>query len=231
VEYTPNNPLLLSGGRQEVISEHEIFKTQLNLTIRPGQKYQSYPDRKFNISNEAYPTIAVRYEGGLGGSSSNLNFHQFSASLWQGFDMGNVGHTSYYMNAGSFVDGDRISFVDYQHFNGNRLRYKLSALNPYGFGLLQYYDYSTNDSYAQFHLQHDFKGFILGKIPGLSNLNFDLILSGKALFTERNPYFEVSAGIDHIGIGKIRPLRVDYVYSINSVRSYGAFILGFDIPF
>ncbi len=145
--------------------------------------------------------------------------------------MGNVGRTSYYVNAGTFADADGMSFVDFQHFNGNRLRYKLEALNPYGFGLLQYYDYSTNKEYAQMHLQHDFKGFILGKIPGLSALNFDLILSGKALFTEYNPYFEASAGIDNIGFGKIRPLRIDYVYSMNSDRSYGAFVLGFDVPF
>ncbi|MFT6799296.1 MAG: hypothetical protein ACJAWA_001425, partial [Nonlabens sp.] len=88
------------------------------------------------------------------------------------------------------------------------------------------YDYSTNSDYAQFHLQHDFKGFVLGKIPGLNQLNYDLILSGKALFTDRKPYFEASAGIDNIGLGKFRPFRVDYVYSTTSGRSYGAFVVG-----
>ncbi len=65
-EYTANNPLQLSDGRQETITEHDLFKTQLNLTFRPGQKYQSYPDRKYNIGNEDYPTIRLRYEGGYG---------------------------------------------------------------------------------------------------------------------------------------------------------------------
>jgi hypothetical protein len=203
-----------------------LFKVGLGLTIYPGQKFQSYPDQKSNIRNEKYPAISLRYEGGLGADNSDNDFHQLSANLYQSFDMGNLGRSSYWANGGTFLGGDDISFVDFQHFNGNRLRYKLQALNPYGFGLLNYYDYSTNGDYAQFHLQHDFKGFILGKIPGLNQLNYDLILSGKALFTERKPYFETSAGIDNIGFGKFRPFRVDYVYSMTSDRSYGAFVVG-----
>ncbi|EAS20124.1 outer membrane protein [Flavobacteria bacterium BBFL7] len=226
VDYTRNNPLQLDNSRLALIDEHEMVKVGLGLTIRPGQKFQSYPDQKYNINNEKYPTITLNYEGALASDNSNYDYHQFRASLYQSFDMGNVGRSSYWVNGGTFINGDGISFLDYQHFNGNRLRYKLQALNPYGFGLLNYYDYSTNSDYAQVHLQHDFKGFILGKIPGLNKLNYDLILSGKALFTDRKPYFEASAGIDNIGFGKFRPFRVDYVHSITSGRSYGAFVVG-----
>ncbi|ALM19973.1 membrane protein [Nonlabens sp. MIC269] len=231
IDYTSNNPLSLDLGRQAIIDDHEILKTGVSLTIRPGQKYQSYPNQKFNISNEKYPTIILNYEGGFASNNDNYNFHQFKASLYQGFDLGNLGRTSYYANVGTFLNADNISFVDYQHFNGNRLRYKLQAVNPYGFGLLNYYDYSTNKDYAQLHVQHDFKGFILGKIPVLNQLNYDLILNGKALFTERKPYFELSAGIDNIGFGNFRPFRIDYLYSMTSGRNYGAFALGFNLGF
>jgi hypothetical protein len=226
VDYTSNNPLGLDNNRIALITEHELLKIGMSLTIRPGQKYQSYPNQKFNIRNEKYPSISLNYEGGLAASNKGNNFHQFSASLSQNFNLGNLGRSSYYINGGTFLNGDDISFVDFQHFNGNRMRFKTQALNPYSFGLLNYYDYSTNSSYAQIHLQHDFKGFILGKIPGLNRLNYDLIISGKALFTERTPYFEASAGIDNIGIGKFRPLRVDYVYSLTRGRNYGAFVVG-----
>lgn len=226
VDYTSNNPLGLDNSRVATIDDHELVKIGLGLTIRPGQKFQSYPNQKYNIRNEKYPTISLNYEGAVAASNSDYNFHQLRASISQSFDMGNLGRSSYYVNGGTFLDGDDISFVDYQHFNGNRLRYKLQALNPYGFGLLNYYDYSTNGDYAQVHLQHDFKGFVLGKVPGLNRLNYDLILSGKALFTDRKPYFEASAGIDNIGFGKFRPFRVDYVYSMTSGRNYGAFVVG-----
>ncbi|AZQ44138.1 DUF5686 and carboxypeptidase regulatory-like domain-containing protein [Nonlabens ponticola] len=225
--YTRNNPLTLDNSRLAFIRDHEIIKTGITLTWRPGQKYQSYPDQKINIPNEKFPVVSVNYEGGFAASNDGNEFHQLKASIFQTFDMGNVGRSSYWINGGTFLDtGDDISFVDYQHFNGNQLRYKLQALNTYGFGLLDYYDYSTNSDYAQLHLQHDFKGFILGKIPGLNLLNYDLILSGKALVTDRNPYFEVSAGIDNIGFGSFRPFRVDYIRSITSDRNYGAFVVG-----
>ncbi len=228
VDYTPNNPLLLDNQRLAFIGEHEIAKAEFTIAIRPGQKYQSYPDQKINITNEKYPTINLGYEGGFAASSDNYNFHQFKASVYQNFDQGNLGRSSYWVSAGTFVDADGISFIDRQHFSGNRLRYKLEALNTYGFGLLDYYDYSTNKSYAQVHLQHDFKGFIMGKIPGINQLNYDLILSAKALMTERKPYYEVSAGIDNIGFGSFRPFRVDYVRSITSERNYGAFVVGIE---
>ncbi|ARN77051.1 hypothetical protein BST97_02995 [Nonlabens spongiae] len=230
-EYTSNNPLPLDDNNSAFIEDHEIAKALINLTIRPGQKYQNYPDGKYNIRNEKYPSINVRYEGGFAGSEDGLDFHQLSGSIWQSFDMGNLGRSSYWVNGGTFFNADDVSIVDYQHFNGNQLRIKTAALNPYGFGLLNYYGYSTNESYAQVHLQHDFKGYILGKIPGINQLNYDLILSGKALYTERKPYFEVSAGIDNIGLGKFRPFRIDYVHSITSDRSFGSFILGINVPF
>lgn len=228
VNYTLNNPLTLDNSRLAFIEEHELVKTGVSLTIRPGQKYQSYPDQKINVNNEKYPTISLAYEGGLGASSNIYNYHQFKASVFQNFDQGNLGRSSYWVNAGTFLNAEGISFIDRQHFNGNQLRYKLEALNPYGFGLLDYYDYSTNESYAQVHLQHDFKGFILGKIPGINLLNYNLILGTKALMTERKPYFEASAGIDNIGFGAFRPFRVDYVRSITSGRNYGAFVVGIE---
>ncbi len=226
VDYTSNNPINLDQGRLGFVEEHELIKVSAGLTIRPGQKYQSYPDQKFNITNEKYPTLRLAYEGGFAASQDRFNYHQLSASIWQNFDQGNLGRSSYYINAGTFINGDGLSLIDAQHFNGNQLRFKLEALNPYGFGLLDYYDYSTNDSYAQFHIQHDFKGFLLGKIPGLNLLNYDLIISGKALMTQRKPYFEASAGIDNIGFGNFRPFRIDYVRSITSDRNYGAFVIG-----
>ncbi|WP_124980680.1 DUF5686 and carboxypeptidase regulatory-like domain-containing protein [Nonlabens xiamenensis] len=231
VDYTSNNPLELDNGRIAFIDDHQILKAGLDVRLRFGQKYQSYPDRKYNITNEKYPTVYLNYEGGFASDNSNYNFQHLRMSLTQGFDMGNLGRSSYWANAGTFFNAEDISFVDYRHFNGNQLRYKLSALNPYSFGLLSYYDYSTNEDYAQVHLQHDFKGFILGKVPGINRLNLDMVLSGKALFTERKPYFEASAGINNIGWGKFRPFRVDYVHSITSGRNYGAFIFGANLGF
>lgn len=106
-----------------------------------------------------------------------------------------------------------IPFIDYVHFNGNR--YILtSSLNTIGnFDSLDYYSMSTNSNYAQVHTEHNFKGFILNKIPLLNKLNFHTVIGAKGLFTNKKPYTELSIGLDNIGWGKWRFLRVDFVQS------------------
>ena len=96
-----------------------------------------------------------------------------------------------------------------------------------GFNLLPYYDFSTNNSYFEGHAEHNFKGFILGKIPGIRSLNANLILGAHSLITqEQKPYYEFSAGIGNLGFGKFKFLRVDYLRSINGPNQDGAFVFG-----
>ena len=61
------------------------------------------------------------------------------------------------------------------------------------------------------------KGYILNKIPLLSKLNFNLVAGAKLAASEDfKPYNEFSLGLDNIGFGKYRFLRVDYVRSYQS---------------
>ena len=60
--------------------------------------------------------------------------------------------------------------------------------------------------------EHNFKGYLLGKIPLLRSLNFNTVIGVNSLWTTGNkPYSEYSIGISNIGFGKYRILRVDYV--------------------
>ncbi|MDP2161782.1 MAG: DUF5686 family protein, partial [Flavobacterium sp.] len=116
---------------------------------------------------------------------------------------------------------DEISFVDYKHFNGNQII--ISSDNRYlnVFNLLPYYTNSTNDSYIETHIEHNFEGFIMNKIPLLNKLKSTLILGYHQLATPDNkPYREFSVGLDKLGFGKFRMLRLDYVRSYNG-SSFG----------
>jgi hypothetical protein len=95
------------------------------------------------------------------------------------------------------------------------------------FHLLPYYDFSTNKNYFEGHIEQDFKGWILGKIPLLNKLNYNLILGTHFLATKNNKtYSEVSVGIDNLGFGKYRFLRLDYAISNFEGNRQGAFIFG-----
>lgn len=209
--YTSNNPLAPQDFDNAIITEHDIFKFSFNTRIRFGQKYLSYPDGKFSFSEDRYPTLLLGYEKGFGGSERNNNFDQFKIRLFQDFDIANKGRFGYNLRGGTFLNSEGISFVDFQHFNGNRTRVtRGNYLNS--FFLLPYYTLSTNNSYFEGHAEHNFKGFIMQKIPLLNKLQGHLIVSGKLLATTNNqPYSEFGVALGNLGWKKFRFLRVGYV--------------------
>jgi len=136
------------------------------------------------------------------------------------------GRFDYNIKAGMFFGGEDIAFVDYQHFNGNQTQIGTgSYLNV--FNNLPYYAASTNDSYLEMHAEHDFNGFLLGKVPLLKKLNFNLVIGAHALATPENrPYQEYTIGLDNIGWGKFRLLRIDYLRSYQSGFQSDAILFG-----
>ncbi|WP_203293010.1 DUF5686 and carboxypeptidase regulatory-like domain-containing protein [Luteirhabdus pelagi] len=227
VSYTSNNPLLPNDFDTPAIVEHEVWKTSISANITFGQKYMMYPDGKYNLGSEKWPLLFITYENGIGLEDDRFSFSQLRGELYQSITVGNKGELSYHLKGGTFFDADAISFVDYQHFNGNQTRVGTSSNYTNVFNLMPYYQFSTNQSYFEGHLEHDFRGWILGKIPGLNQLNFNLVAGAHFLATEPNkPYSELSIGIDNLGIGKYRLLRLDYVRNFYNGKSEGAIIFG-----
>ncbi len=227
VSYTSNNPLAPNDFSNAAIKEHDIVKSKIRARINFGQKYFSNPDMKFNIGNTKYPELNIYMENGTAISESQYDYTQVEASLNQTVSFGNKGQFYYNLKGGSFANGEGISFVDYKHFNGNQTRVGTSANYTNVFNLMPYYEFSTNKSYFEGHIEHDFRGWVLGKIPGINQLNLNLVAGAHFLSTEeRKPYSEISIGIDNLGFGKFRLLRVDYVRSYYNGGSMGAFIFG-----
>ncbi len=216
--YTSNDPLN-STNFSPSFTPHKIWTLNVGTTINFGTKYMSYPDRKFTVYNNKYPSIYVGYRKTFGSDNSQNNSDYVFTQLRQNFSLGNLGTTKYRIKAGVFLEKKNIAFMDYAHFNGNKL-----AISPGGnsinhFNLLDYYAYSTNDKFTEFHGEHNFKGFLLGKIPMINLLNFHVVAGGKGLFTgDRKPYTEASIGLDNIGFGKWRFLRVDYLISKGGIN-------------
>lgn len=225
--YTSNNPLLPNDYSTPAFERHQLIKSIFSATINFGQKYMTYPDGKFNIGNDEYPELRIEMENAFGASETRLNYTQLKAQLRQNIDVGNLGEFRYRLKGGGFIAGDGISFVDYQHFNGNQTRVGSSSYYTNVFNLLPYYSLSTNKSYFEGHAEHHFNGWLSNKIPVFNWLNYNFVIGGHALMTTDNtPYQEVSVGLDNIGWGKYRFLRIDYVHSYFGNQSKGAFIFG-----
>ncbi len=227
VSYTSNNPLAPDDFENAAIDSHTIWKSSLVFAIRFGQKYMTYPDGKFNISSGNYPAINLFHTKGFAASNSAYNFDQLHLRVFQSINLKTKGRLNYNLKTGTFINGDDISFADYQHFNGNQTRVGTTFNYTNVFNLLPYYALSTNGSYVEGHLEHDFKGFLLGKVPLINKLNYNLVAGAHFLSTENNkPYTEVSIGMDNLGFGKFRFLRLDYVHSFFDGNDKGAFIFG-----
>ena len=211
--YTSNNPTRPLDFLNAAFTEHKIAILNIGLRVVFGQKYLSYPDTKFNIGNEKYPSLGVYYRKTFGASNGALNSDLFTANLKQDLYTGNYGKVIYNIRGGVFLKKKKIAFMDYLQANGNQLNFVTNnQLNS--FGLLEYYTFYTNDKYAEAHVEYDFKGAILGKIPLINKLNLHLIGGSKFLFmADQKPYTEYSVGLGNIGFGKWRFLRMDYVRS------------------
>lgn len=225
--YTSNNPLDPEAFGVAPFDTHNIVKLNVAAQFNFGQNYLSYPRTKVNLSNDKYPTLTIGYEQGLGATNSNYNFQQIKARLYQSFDISNKGRFSYNMRGGKLFNAENIAFMDFQHFNGNQTRLSTNGSYTDVFNNLEYYRLSTNNSYFESHIEHNFNGYLLNKIPLINKLGFSTVIGIHNLSTsDHKPYQEFSVGLDKIGWGKFRFLRVDYVRSyqggyLNDVIIFG----------
>ena len=225
--FTSNNPLDPLNYNTAPFENHKIIKFKINGSIRFGQKYLSYPGSKINIPNTKYPRVGFSFEKGISANKSDYNFEHLSLNLNQSISLENKGKLRYFVVGGTFFNNSKLAFIDFKHFNGNQTHINLKSDYLKSFKNLAYYDFSTSENYMEYHLEHDFNGFILGKIPLINKLNYNLIFGLHGFSSkDQKPYKELSLGIDNIGWGKYRFLRIDYVRSYGSKFVNDAFLFG-----
>ncbi len=212
--YFSNNPLQPDNFTSIPFEKHHIIKASLGTRFRFGQKYISRPDGKINIQNDNYPILSFYYEKAFGASNNKYHYELISGLIDYNKTIGNKGDFGLRIKAGKFFNAENISFVDFKHFNGNQTHVNLLNNSLNSFNLLPYYSHSTNDAYLETHIEHNFKGYIMNKIPLLNKLQWNLIGGFHMLnIPNRKPYQEITVGFDNIGFGKMRFLRIDYVRS------------------
>jgi len=227
--YTSNHPLDKNLPGSHLFNTHHVYTFNTQLTYVVGQKYISYPNRKVNVGSQEKPTLQLSYEQKFAGSNNDYNYGVIRAKITQHFDTDNKGRFYYSLKGGSFLEAENIAFMDYQHFNGNQTHYSSKSVNTTTFNLMPYYDFSTNSNYAELHAEHHFKGYLFKKLPLLKNTGFRFILGGHTLFSKNNkPYSELTFGVDNIGFGKIRFLKVSYVKAFHDGITENGFVFGFN---
>jgi hypothetical protein len=208
-QYTSNNPFTPS---QEVplFTETQSFKLTLRTTYDFSDKYETYPSGRHYLPSD-YPTIGLNYVKGIDGVlGSDVNYDLLSFDVSKSdISMGVFGHTSFYAEAGKFLNNSNLYYPDLKQFQGNQILFYKGNINS--FLLLNYYNFSTGSEYIEGHLEHNFSGFIINKIPVIRKSKLQEIVDVNYLTTPQiKNYTELGFGLQYLNF------RVMYGESFNS---------------
>ncbi|MFP9113258.1 DUF5686 and carboxypeptidase regulatory-like domain-containing protein [Flavobacterium sp. RHBU_3] len=223
-DYFSNNPLNPLDETSVPFATHYVTKASIDGSFIWPYDYISRPDGgKIKVSEDIYPSLRFHYEKAVAANKDEYKYDYASVFSMYKTSFSNKGDFGVSVKAGKFFGADGISFADYHHFNGNQTHFTDKGDRLSAFNMLPYYTASTNNSFLEVHAEHDFKGYIMNKIPLLNLLQWNLIVGYHGLMTpDTKPYHEFTVGFDHIGIGAFRVLRVDFVHTqIGNVGSNG----------
>ena len=213
--FTPNQPVsaeLADTG----FGRSRLLSFGLSADYKPGQRYISRPDGKFNLGSK-WPTFNVQGRLAVTGLlGADVRYLLLQAGVRHSLPLGLLGTSSFRLNAGGFVGPTQnLTFIDYRHFAGNQT---LLTGSFDQFQLLDYYRFSTSRSFLEAHYDHHFNGFIFNKVPLFRRLKLQEVVSLNYLTTpQAGHYVELGAGIEHL----VKVLRVDFYTALQSGQQLG----------
>ncbi|WP_166637836.1 DUF5686 and carboxypeptidase regulatory-like domain-containing protein [Sphingobacterium paludis] len=226
-DYVSNNPLAPTDYATPAFLANRVLEAEVGLRWAMGQKAVDRPDATLLLRDMRYPLLTIQYKQGFNLTHSEMSYQLLQGAIAQNRQLGPFGMLSARLKAGKFLHAENIPFTDYKHFSGNQTHIGTTSSYDNTFLLLPYYSHSTNKGFVEFHAEQDFKGYLFNKIPGIQELQWGLIAGYHFLHTPaRKPYHELSIGIDNLGWGKYRLLRVDYVHAMQGASSIPGVIVG-----
>jgi hypothetical protein len=183
-------------------SSHLAFTIDMDITYQVGQRYKMVDGRKINLPSN-FPKFYFQYKKGIPFAGGITDFDYIAGGVGSSTRMGNAGTTRFDLSGGRFINRNNVQFVDFKHFNGlqtiflQRVRDRFSNIKQ--FRTLRYYDFSTDRYFIEAHLEHNFGGYLLSKIPYVNRTNLHLITGLNYLSSEFDSHFlELFFGFDNI---------------------------------
>ncbi len=196
-DYTSNDPYN-STTDEFKFNRNEAFTFEAGLAFRPGQKYITRPEGKYNLGS-IWPVIRLTYKKGIEALGSDVDFDIIRMGIDDEMNLGLFGKITYQVVYGNFLNNNKYYIPDLKHFNGNKTWFSDFRIND--FKNLDYYQYSTAGAFLEIHAEENFGGFFLNKIPLIRKLKLREIAGFHFLHTESlDRYAEFSVGVEKLGI-------------------------------
>ncbi len=203
------------------------YTSSITVTYTPGRLIYGFGvERKFSKKN--FATYMLRYTKGFGGiTQKDFNHHHFRGSITKTYQLGMLGYLNAYFEGSKIFGQVPLALMTPIHANQT-----YSVVNS-TFSLLSYYDLIT-DEYLTGQFDYHLNGLIFNRIPLLKKLKLREVLFYRTVYgsfrptnqaislsnipyidPDNQPYQEYGFGIENIGYGNFRPLRVDFTWRNN----------------
>ncbi len=216
-----------------ISSELHQFDFNTLLIYTPGKKTIGYGVERRDI-NDNYSTLLLKYTRGIEGVwNSDFDYDKLQFSYTQPWQVGGFGRLLTTLEVGKTFGEVPLGLLNV--IPGNQ-----TIFSNYGtFTNLDFYEF-VSDTYASFHLQHNFNGRLFSRIPFLRKLNLREILGFRAVWGELSEanlalnqpanvttflqapsdriYYEYSIGVGNI----LKILRIDFNFRGNYLNSPNA---------
>ncbi|MEJ5994612.1 DUF5686 and carboxypeptidase regulatory-like domain-containing protein [Pedobacter sp. Du54] len=198
--FTSNNPFTPTV-ESPLFPTYSSFNLNASLTYTIGQRYTTTPYAK-RYEASKYPRFNLNYRKGFKGVlDSDVDYDFLGFEIFQErIRTGLFGYTSFVIGAGKFLNNESVFYPERKHFRGNSST--IFPPNLRKFRYLDFYQYSTDRHYMEMHVEHNFAGFILNKLPILRKLKLEEIVGFNYLNQpDKRNYKEFYFGIERLGFG------------------------------
>ncbi|MCU0369422.1 MAG: DUF5686 and carboxypeptidase regulatory-like domain-containing protein [Cyclobacteriaceae bacterium] len=204
-EYTPNAPVNFELDNTS-FETNRAFIGSVTFEARPWQKYRIRNGSKTRV-NGSTPLLSFYYRKGFSGvANSEVDFDQIQLGVKQSFKLGIRGTLDVALQGGAFLNTDKMYFMDYKHFFGNRTWFTTS--DPVGsYRLMDYYANSTASEYFSANMHYHFRKFLVTRIPKVRMVGMSENVFVNYLYTPSSQnYTEVGYGLE----GILRIFRLEF---------------------
>ncbi len=197
----------MGSDRSDVISSdgfdpHRGLILDVDVVYQFRQRYKMINGRKVNVDSD-YPKIYMQYKIGLPWAGAITDYDYLAGGVGSTTRFRNAGTTRFDISGGGFLNSSNVPFVDFKHFNGlqtiflQRVQDRFSDIKQ--FRTMRYYDFSTDQFFLEAHLEHNFGGYVMSKIPYVNRANLHLVTGFNYLSSEWDAhFFEMFFGFDNI---------------------------------
>lgn len=202
-DFTDNRPQSIEL-ESTAFGQSDAFKINITATWLPFAYAYKRNENYYSVDKQ--PTFTLKYEKAIPGvADATIDYDRLALEAKHQIVLGLLGTLNLRTEGGTFLNSNRMDFMDYAHFMGNQTIFtRFQQLNSYA--LAPYHLYSTNDEYLSTYVNLELRRFVFSQFPKLrlagltENINVNHLITPSV-----DNYLEVGYSLTNI----FRLFRID----------------------